>query len=157
MKISNCRFCNASLDRVFIDLGRSPLANSFLKSNMLNLEEKFYPLRVFICKKCLLVQLEEFSSPENLFSDYAYFSSYSETWLKHVENFVEMMKKRFKLDPNSQVIEIASNDGYLLQFFKKYNIGVLGIEPARNVAKIAEDKGIPGSPGGPHRKNLCED
>jgi len=137
-----CRFCNASLTHVFVDLGKMPLANSFLKSDEFKLE-KSYPLRAFVCNKCMLVQLEEFVSPEKLFSNYAYFSSYSETWLKHAENYVNMMITRFGLQRNVQVIEIASNDGYLLQYFKKENIPVLGVEPAINIAKVAEQKGIP--------------
>ncbi|MGI0073220.1 MAG: methyltransferase domain-containing protein [Nitrosotalea sp.] len=139
----NCRFCNKPVEQIFADLGMSPLANSFLKSDELNRGETFYPLRTFVCNNCLLVQLEEFESPEQIFSNYAYFSSYSETWLKHVEDFVAKATNRFGLNKNSLVIEIASNDGYLLQYFKKKDIDILGIEPAANVAKVAEEKGIP--------------
>lgn len=138
-----CRFCNTQLNQVFVDLGMSPLANSFLSSDRLDLKEPFYPLQTFVCDNCFLVQLEEFESPENIFSDYAYFSSYSESWLKHAENYVDMIMNRFRFDSNSLVIEIASNDGYLLQYFKKRNIPILGIEPATNIAKVAEEKGIP--------------
>lgn len=138
-----CRFCNTQLNQVFVDLGMSPLANSFLSSDMLDLKESFYPLQTFVCDNCFLVQLEEFESPENIFSDYAYFSSYSESWLKHAENYVDMIMNRFRFDSNSFVIEIASNDGYLLQYFKKRNIPILGIEPAANIAKVAEEKEIP--------------
>ncbi|MGI0022573.1 MAG: methyltransferase domain-containing protein [Nitrososphaeraceae archaeon] len=139
----NCRFCNATLTQVFVDLGMSPLANSFLNADELNRVESFYPLRAFVCNECLLVQLEEYESPEHIFTNYVYFSSYSETWLRHVEDYVNTMIKRFGFDKNSQIIEIASNDGYLLQHFKKRNIPILGIEPAANIAKVAEKKGIP--------------
>src|SRR5690348_10663354 len=127
-----CRFCNAEIIHRFVDLGMSPLANSFLSSADLNKMEPFYPLRTFVCKECLLVQLEEFESPEHIFSNYAYFSSYSQTWLKHIEAFVDMTITKFGLNHNSRVVEIASNDGYLLQYFKKKNIPILGIEPADN-------------------------
>ncbi|MGQ0790626.1 MAG: methyltransferase domain-containing protein [Nitrosopumilaceae archaeon] len=143
MKPLNCRFCNSLLRHNFADLGMSPLANSFLNQSQLKREEPLYPLHVFICEKCLLVQLEEFETPNKIFSDYAYFSSYSETWLKHAEDYVEMMISRFKINQKSYVVEVASNDGYLLQFFKKKNIPVLGIEPAANVAEVANNKGVP--------------
>lgn len=143
MKSPNCRFCNSPLRHSFADLGMSPLANSFLNQSQLKREESLYPLHVFICEKCLLVQLEEFETPDKIFSDYAYFSSYSETWLKHAEDYVEMMISRFKINQKSHVVEVASNDGYLLQFFKKKSIPVLGIEPAANVAEVAINKGIP--------------
>jgi len=139
----NCRFCNNPLKHVFVDLGKSPLSNSFLKKEMLNKPEQFYPLCVYVCDKCFLVQLPEYENPENIFGDYAYFSSYSDTWLKHAENYVNLMLNRFSFDKNNLVVEIASNDGYLLQFFKKERIPILGIEPAANVAKVAEQKGIP--------------
>jgi len=138
----NCRFCNNPLKHVFVDLGKSPLSNSFLKEEMLNQPESTYPLCAFVCDKCFLVQLPEYENPENIFEDYAYFSSYSETWLKHAENYVNLMLKKFSFDKKSLVVEIASNDGYLLQFFKKAGIPILGIEPAANVAKVAEQKGI---------------
>jgi len=139
----NCRFCNESLKHVFLDLGKSPLANSFLKKEMLNKSEQFFPLCVYVCDKCFLVQLPEYENPENIFGNYAYFSSYSDTWLKHAENYVNQMLNRFSFDKNNLVIEIASNDGYLLQYFKKKGIPILGIEPAANIVKIAEQKGIP--------------
>ena len=142
MNPPTCRFCNASLIS-FCDLGRSPLANSFLKNNQLQSEEHFYPLHAYICEKCLLVQLEEFESPKNIFTDYAYFSSYSQTWLKHCQDYTNQAISRFKLDSNKIVIEIASNDGYLLKYFKEANIPVLGIEPAINVAQAAEASGVP--------------
>src|SRR5438445_5590212 len=122
--VMKCRFCGAKVTQVFVDLGMSPLANSFLSSDSLNRMEMFYPLRTFVCNKCLLVQLEEFESPEHIFSNYAYFSSYSETWLKHIETFVEMAITRFRLNHQSQIVEIASNDGYLLQYFSKKKISI---------------------------------
>jgi 2-polyprenyl-3-methyl-5-hydroxy-6-metoxy-1,4-benzoquinol methylase len=140
---SECRFCSNLLKHTFVDLGMSPLSNAYLKLDSINKAEKFYPLHAYVCENCFLVQLEEFETPDHIFSDYAYFSSYSETWLHHAENYTELMIKRFGLNANSQVIEIASNDGYLLQYFQKQNIPVLGIEPAANVAKVAEEKGIP--------------
>ena len=140
---SECRFCSNLLKHTFVDLGMSPLSNAYLKLDTINKAEKFYPLHAYVCDNCFLVQLEEFETPDHIFSDYAYFSSYSETWLRHAGNYTELMLKRFSLNANSQVIEIASNDGYLLQYFQKQNIPVLGIEPAANVAKVAEDKGIP--------------
>ena len=142
MNTVNCRICEENVEKTFVDLGFTPLSNSYLKKNMLKNEKKF-PLHALICKKCLLVQLDEFESPKKIFSDYAYFSSYSKTWLKHAEEYVKKMKKRFNLDSNDLVMEIASNDGYLLQYFQKYNIPVLGIEPAKNVAKIAKKRKIP--------------
>jgi 2-polyprenyl-3-methyl-5-hydroxy-6-metoxy-1,4-benzoquinol methylase len=143
MKMQRCRFCDTELKQVFVDLGMSPLANSFLSLDMLDRKENFYPLRVFVCNHCLLVQLEEFESAEKIFTDYAYFSSYSDTWLTHAENYVNMIISRFNFNNKNQIVEIASNDGYLLQFFKKKGIPILGIEPAKNVAKVAEEKGIP--------------
>lgn len=140
---SECRFCSNLLKHTFVDLGMSPLSNAYLKLDTINKAEKFYPLHAYVCDNCFLVQLEEFETPDHIFSDYAYFSSYSETWLHHAENYTELMIKRFGFNANSQVIEIASNDGYLLQYFQKQNIPVLGIEPAANVAKVAEEKGIP--------------
>jgi len=127
----------------FVNLGLTPLSNSFLKKQDLENQEKLYPLHAYICEKCLLVQLEEFEKPENIFSEYAYFSSYSKTWLEHARKYSELMITKLKLNESNQVIEIASNDGYLLQFFKNQNIPVLGIEPALNVAKVAQKKNIP--------------
>ncbi|HEX5359030.1 MAG TPA: class I SAM-dependent methyltransferase [Candidatus Nitrosotalea sp.] len=143
MKLSRCRFCNQVLTTIFADLGTSPLANSFLDEDLINNKEHFFPLKVFVCDSCLLVQLEEFETPENIFSNYAYFSSYSESWLKHAEDYINMMITEFKFDNSKLVVEIASNDGYLLQYFKRKNIPVLGIEPAANIAKVALEKGIP--------------
>jgi len=143
MTISNCRFCDELLQINFIDLGVSPLSNSFLKKQDLSKTEKQYPLHAYVCKNCLLVQLEEFEKPERIFSDYMYFSSYSKTWLEHAKDYTNLMISKMKLNESSQVIEIASNDGYLLQFFKDQKIPVLGIEPAENVAKVAQEKNIP--------------
>jgi 2-polyprenyl-3-methyl-5-hydroxy-6-metoxy-1,4-benzoquinol methylase len=141
--MKKCRFCRTPLTVTFVDLGMSPLSNSYVKPSQLNQMEPFYPLHVFVCRSCFLVQLEEFESPKAIFSDYSYFSSYSSAWLAHAKAYVEKMTARLSLTPKSQVIEIASNDGYLLQYFKKINIPVLGIEPAANVAKVALKKGIP--------------
>jgi SAM-dependent methyltransferase len=140
---STCRFCDASLHDTFVDLGMSPLANSYVKTEHLTREERFYPLHVFICRNCLLVQVEVFETPDHIFSDYAYFSSYSESWLQHAKTYVDRVTSRFGLGPASKVVEIASNDGYLLQYFVEKGIRVLGIEPAANVAKAAIEKGVP--------------
>lgn len=138
-----CRFCGKRLTRLFVSLGLSPLSNSYLSKQQLSKREPFYQLDLYICDSCFLVQLEEFESPEYIFGDYAYFSSYSDTWLKHVKAYVEKMIVNFKINRNSSVVEIASNDGYLLQYFIKENIPVLGIEPAKNIAEVALKKGIP--------------
>ena len=143
MSAASCRFCGAALETVFADLGMSPLANSYVSPERANAMEPFFPLRVLVCGSCLLVQLEEFETPEAIFSDYAYFSSYSSTWLDHSRRYVEDMVSRFGLDGSSQVVEIASNDGYLLQYFVERGVPVLGIEPAANVAEVAEAKGVP--------------
>ena len=121
----------------------SPLANSYIKPERLQATEQFYPLHAFVCEQCLLVQLDEVESPEQIFGDYAYFSSYSKSWLRHAKNYVERMVARFGIDKGWQVVEIASNDGYLLQYFKEREVPVLGVEPAENVAKVAEEAGIP--------------
>ena len=140
---TTCRFCGAGLHRTFVDLGMSPLCESFVRADQLNHMEAFYPLHVYVCDECLLVQLDEYVAPEQIFSDYAYFSSYSDSWVKHARTYVEMMIPRFGLGEHSRVVELASNDGYLLQHFVERKIPVLGIEPAANVAKVAIDKGIP--------------
>jgi 2-polyprenyl-3-methyl-5-hydroxy-6-metoxy-1,4-benzoquinol methylase len=140
--ILNCRFCNETLTTKFVDLDISPLSNAFLKKEMLEEVEKKYPLCVYVCDNCFLVQISEFEKPEKIFEDYAYFSSYSNTWLQHAENYVGMITKKNNLNEKNLVIEIASNDGYLLQYFKEKNIPILGIEPAVNVAKVATEKGI---------------
>jgi 2-polyprenyl-3-methyl-5-hydroxy-6-metoxy-1,4-benzoquinol methylase len=121
----------------------SPLSNAYLTAEQTGKMEPFYPLHAYVCEGCFLVQLEEFQSPENIFSDYAYFSSYSDTWLKHAQDYAEHATKRFGLSPAALVVEIASNDGYLLQYFKRAGIPVLGIEPAGNVARVAQEAGIP--------------
>jgi hypothetical protein len=143
MSQTACRFCGAPVKAVFADLGMSPLANSYLPPERANKMEPFYPLRALVCEECFLVQLEEFETPERIFSDYAYFSSYSSSWLEHSRRYVDQMVERLGLDSNSHVVEIASNDGYLLQFFHERQIPVLGVEPAANVAKVALQKGIP--------------
>lgn len=143
MNTRPCRFCNTDLHYIFVDLGMSPLANSYLHPEQLHSMEPFYPLCVYVCERCLLVQLEEFEKAEHIFSDYAYFSSYSDSWLAHARQYVEMMVQRLELNGRSKVVEIASNDGYLLQYFVAQGIPVLGIEPAQNVAEAAVKKGIP--------------
>ena len=139
----NCRFCNAPLTHTLVDLGMSPLCESFLKADQLNQMEPFYPLKVYVCSECFLAQLEEYVKPEDIFTEYAYFSSYSDSWLQHAKNYTELMIERFKLGKQHQVMELASNDGYLLQYFVERGIPALGIEPAKNVAKVAVEKGIP--------------
>lgn len=143
MKKPACRFCGTELKEIFADLGMSPLSNSYIRPENLHTRESFYPLRTYVCRSCFLVQLEEFESPEEIFRDYSYFSSYSESWLRHARDFAQMAVSRFKLDAGKLVVEVASNDGYLLQYFREAGIPVLGIDPAANVAKVAEAKGIP--------------
>lgn len=138
-----CRFCGAPLQQTFVDLGMSPLCESYVSAEQLNQMEPFYPLHVRVCGECFLVQLEEYVSAKNIFSDYAYFSSYSDTWVAHAKRYGEQMINRFLLNEKSLVVEIASNDGYLLQHFVTRQIPVLGIEPAANVASVAVEKGIP--------------
>ena len=142
-KTGKCRFCGQPLRFTFVDLGMSPLCESFLSLEQLNQMEVFYPLHVFVCENCFLVQLEEFVNPEKIFTEYAYFSSYADTWLKHAQNYTHFVTERFDLSKESFVVEVASNDGYLLQYFVQKNIPVLGIEPAKNVAKVAIEKGVP--------------
>lgn len=137
-----CRFCNSTLEHTFVDLGMSPLCESYVKPEQQNQMEPFYPLHVYVCDRCFLVQLQEYVSPDNIFSDYAYFSSYSDSWLQHAKAYTEKMVERLKLHGQSQVVEIASNDGYLLQYFVAQGVPVLGIEPAANVAEVAIKKGI---------------
>ncbi len=120
----------------------SPLANSYLSADQLDRMEPFFPLHAYVCAECFLVQLQEFETPEHIFTEYAYFSSYSDSWVAHAKAYVGEMLSRFGFDEQSQVIEIASNDGYLLQFFKERGVPVLGIEPAANVAVAAQEKGI---------------
>lgn len=138
-----CRFCRSTLGEPFLDLGCTPLANSYISQEKFHEEEASYPLRVFVCESCFLVQLCDFLKAKEIFTDYAYFSSYSESWLAHAKAYVESVSERFQLGPEHRVIELASNDGYLLQYFVEKKIPVLGIEPAGNVAQAAIQKGIP--------------
>jgi SAM-dependent methyltransferase len=138
-----CRFCGAGLQQTVVDLGLSPLCETYPAAADFNRGEKYYPLHVYVCEQCWLVQLEEYESAENIFSDYAYFSSFSDSWLDHCNKYCGAMQSRFGLNQQSFVVEVASNDGYLLQYFAKCDVPVLGIEPAANVAKVAMDKGVP--------------
>ncbi len=138
-----CRFCDTPIEHVLVDLGMSPLCESYLAADQLNQMEPFYPLRVYVCEDCFLVQLEEYVSREHIFTEYAYFSSYADSWLEHARRYTEQMIERFGFDAESHVVELASNDGYLLQYFVERGVPVLGIEPAANVAQVAIDKGIP--------------
>jgi 2-polyprenyl-3-methyl-5-hydroxy-6-metoxy-1,4-benzoquinol methylase len=138
-----CRFCKTELSVVFIDLGNSPPSNSFLSNEDLNEPEIFYPLKVFTCNNCFLVQVDEYKKSDSIFNDqYVYFSSYSSSWLEHAKQYAEAVIDRFGLTEKSQVVEVASNDGYLLQYFKERHIPVLGIEPTANTAEVAVAKGI---------------
>jgi hypothetical protein len=143
----SCRFCGEELTTSMVDLGMHPLCESFLTVEQAEEMEPFYPLHVRVCGNCFLAQIGEFVTPEEIFGDYAYFSSYSTAWLRHAETYVDMMIDRFGLDESTRVLEIASNDGYLLQYFRDRGMSVLGIEPARNVGAVAEQRGI---------KTLCE-
>ena len=138
----SCRFCGAPLQHTFVDLGMSPLCESYVPADRVNAMEPFYPLHAKVCETCLLVQLEEFVTADAIFSEYAYFSSYSDSWVAHARNYVEMATERFDLDDSSLVMELASNDGYLLQHVVARGIPALGIEPAANVAEVARAKGI---------------
>ena len=138
-----CLFCKAPLLRTFVDLGMSPLCESYVAADELNRMEPFYPLHVRVCEKCYLVQLEQYVSPEHIFTEYAYFSSYSDSWLRHSANYVDMISKRLDFGARNLVVELASNDGYLLQYFVEKGISVLGVEPAANVAHAAIKKDIP--------------
>jgi 2-polyprenyl-3-methyl-5-hydroxy-6-metoxy-1,4-benzoquinol methylase len=138
-----CRFCGASAEQEFVDLGMSPLCESYLPADQLNQMEPFYPLRVNVCARCFLVQLPEYVSPADIFTEYAYFSSYSSSWVEHARVYTESVRRRFGLNERSFVIELASNDGYLLQHFVQANIPVLGIEPAVNVAEAARARQVP--------------
>jgi len=137
-----CRFCNSMLRTTFIDLGMSPLCQTHITTEQLNQVESFYPLRAYVCGNCYLVQLEQFVAPSDIFTDYAYLSSYSDTWVEHARRYVDSMRERFGVNSSSLVTEIASNDGYLLQHFAAAGIPVLGVEPAANVALVAQRKGI---------------
>jgi len=140
---AGCRFCGTLLEHTFVDLGMSPLCESFLPADHLNQMEPFYPLHVQVCGSCFLVQLEAYVSPEHIFTDYAYFSSYSDSWLAHAKRYTDSMVGRFGIGANSLVVELASNDGYLLQYFVEKTVPVLGIEPAANVAEVAVKKCVP--------------
>lgn len=137
-----CRFCGTGLEHTFVDLGMTPLCESYVERRHLNSMERFYPLRVWVCHECLLVQLEQYVAAEDIYSDYAYFSSYSDSWVEHAKRYVETVTRRFGLGARSLVMEIASNDGYLLQHFVARGIPCRGIEPAANVAEVAARRGI---------------
>ena len=137
-----CRLCGTTLTQSFVDLGMSPLCESFRAADELDDMERYYPLHVHVCGSCFLVQLKEYVSPEAIFGEYAYFSSYSTSWIAHAKAYCAMIERRLDLGPESLVIELASNDGYLLQHFLPAGVPVLGIEPAANVAKVAIGKGI---------------
>jgi SAM-dependent methyltransferase len=140
---ARCRFCKSPLRYTFVDLGMSPLCESYLTLDQLNRLEPFYPLHVQVCEACYLVQLEAYVSAEHIFTEYAYFSSYSDSWLKHSSDYVQMISERLGLGADSLAVELASNDGYLLQYFIEKGIPALGVEPAVNVAKAAEQRGVP--------------
>jgi hypothetical protein len=139
----HCRLCQAALTTTFVDLGMSPLCESYLTAEQIDQMEPYYPLHVRVCDSCFLVQLQEYVKPEHIFTEYAYFSSYSTFWVEQARQFCEMITSRLGLNSNSQVFEIASNDGYLLQHFLPLGIPVTGIEPAENIAKVARQKNIP--------------
>jgi SAM-dependent methyltransferase len=138
-----CRFCGAPLTETFADLGMSPLANSFIAADRARAAETFYPLHAKVCGTCFLVQLDYIADPHKIFEDYLYFSSYSQSWLEHCRHYAEQAINALDLGPHSLVVELASNDGYLLQYFKSADVGVLGVEPAANVAARAVEKGVP--------------
>ncbi len=138
-----CRFCGAALRDTFVDLGMSPLCESYVAADALDNMEPFYPLHVRVCRECLLVQLPAYVAPDEIFREYAYFAAYSDSWVEHARRFVEMAVSRFGLGAASFVVELASNDGYLLQHLVARGVPVLGVEPARNVAAAAEARGVP--------------
>src|SRR5215470_83733 len=142
MSLPQCRFCKAVLEHTFVDLGMFPFSNSYLRQEQISSMEPFFPLHARVCVNCFLVQLEQFEAPQGIFSEYAYFSSYSETSLNHAREYAGRAVSRFQLNRESLVVEIASNDGYLLQYFQAWGVPVLGVEPAQNVASVAEEKGI---------------
>jgi SAM-dependent methyltransferase len=141
--MADCLFCATPLRHTFVDLGMSPLCESFLAAEQLNQMEPFYPLHAWVCERCFLVQVEEYVRPEGIFTEYAYFSSYSDSWLAHARTYVEMISARLGLNAASRVVELGSNDGYLLQFFVAKGIPVLGVDPAKNVAQAAVARGVP--------------
>ena len=139
----NCRHCNTEIEQVFVDLDYSPPCNAMLTKDQLNEPEQHFPLKIFVCNKCFLVQVDEIRKANEIFNDeYTYFSSYSTSWLAHAKKYVDMMIERFGFNKYSRIIEIASNDGYLLQYFKQNKVPVLGIEPTANTAEVAKQKGI---------------
>ena len=140
---ATCRNCSATLSRTFADLGKSPLCETYLAAEQLNVMEPFYPLHVWVCDTCRLVQLEAYVAPQEIFSEYPYFSSYSTSWVEHARRFAQTLTDRLGLGAGSRVVEVGSNDGYLLQHFVERGVGVLGVEPAANVAKDAEARGVP--------------
>jgi SAM-dependent methyltransferase len=142
-KVHHCRLCGTGLKHTFIDLGMSPPCESFVPREQIDSMEPYYPLHVFVCEECLLVQLKEYVSPQAIFEEYAYFSSYSTSWVAHAQKYCHQMARQLELNRNSLVVELASNDGYLLQHFIPLNVPVLGVEPAANVAKVAIEKGVP--------------
>jgi SAM-dependent methyltransferase len=142
MAAAVCRLCDGKLTETFVDLGMSPLCESYVPPESLDSREIFYPLHVRICSDCLLVQLPAYVDGEDIFSDYLYFSSYSDSWVAHAKRYAEAMTERLSLDRDSLVVEVASNDGYLLQHFVANGIPVVGVEPAANVAEVARGKGI---------------
>src|SRR5438094_6499763 len=141
--MAGCLFCSAPLRQTFVDLGMSPLCESYLPAEALNQVERFYPLHAYVCERCFLVQVEQYVSPEAIFTEYAYFSSFSDSWLADAKAYVDMIASRLGLSGTSRVIELGSNDGYLLQYFVAKGMPVLGVEPARNVAEAAVARGVP--------------
>src|SRR2546428_4039952 len=141
--MAGCLFCSEPLRQTFVDLGMSPLCESYLTAEQVNQVEPFYPLHVWICERCFLVQVEEYVRPEGIFTEYAYFSSYSDSWLAHMRAYADMITARLGLGGQSKVVELGSNDGYLLQYFVAKGIPVLGVEPALNVAQTAIARGVP--------------
>jgi SAM-dependent methyltransferase len=142
-RAKSCRLCQTPLTKTFVDLGMSPLCESFLTADQLDQMEPYFPLHVLVCERCFLVQLQEYVKPQDIFTEYAYFSSYSTSWVDHARRYCQTIKQRLQLGPESQVFELASNDGYLLQHFLPLGVPVLGIEPAANVAEAARKKGVP--------------
>ena len=143
MSVGKCRLCAQPLQHTFVNLGMSPLCETYLTAEQLDLAETFYPLHTYVCEHCLLVQLREYVAPKDIYHEYPYFSSFSDSWLAHAQRYCDLVQKRFKLNQQSLVMEIASNDGYLLQNFVKQQVPCLGIEPAANVAKVAVAHGVP--------------
>lgn len=138
-----CRFCKEELTTVFANLNMAPIVNNYIKPEYISREEIYYPLVIYACNECLLVQTQDFNPSEQLFTeDYAYFSSFSTSWLQHCKQYADMISKKLNLNQNSHIMEIASNDGYMLQYFKEKNIPLIGIEPCKNVADVAIMKGI---------------